>query len=284
VTEFDRATDLFIDNSGQPLHVLDEANKVKNIKYNFGEPLTNDAIARAINMSRQKVDWLLIIADLDDATKAEIKAGEMSAKQAVEHVRANRRAQKQADQVEENSHKTNPNPPQEPMKDAIDRLADEMGLNDDDDNDEQQEPPKFSNKEVFGESPLPAVTKTTTTSRNADEKSKESDEENKEVYDLNRQEIADIQNAIKLSDRIGVRVERLGISESNRKQIFDWKAWANEMEISEDDKKYIIGMIEWMENLVKMEGDKKDIADWVKWQQTSLFSAREWIHRNKPKN
>lgn len=66
----------------------------------------------------------------------------------------------------------------------------------------------------------------------------------KDKYDSNRQEIADIQNVIGLADRISVRIEKLDIS----------------------------------------TGDKKDITDWCKWLLESAMKARDYIHANKKEN
>ena len=69
-------------------------------------------------------------------------------------------------------------------------------------------------------------------------------EKEKGKFDEDRPEIAQVQNAIKLGDRISVRVERLEIS----------------------------------------EGDKKDLTDWVKWMQKDLFELRELVNSNKKQN
>lgn len=69
-------------------------------------------------------------------------------------------------------------------------------------------------------------------------------EKEKGKYDEDRPEIAQVQNAIKLGDRISVRVEKLEIS----------------------------------------EGDKKDLTDWVKWMQKDLIELRDWVHSNKKQN
>jgi ParB-like chromosome segregation protein Spo0J len=69
-------------------------------------------------------------------------------------------------------------------------------------------------------------------------------EKEKGKYDEDRPEIAQVQNAIKLGDRISVRVEKLEIG----------------------------------------EGDKKDLTDWVKWMQNDLLQLRDWVHSNKKQN
>ena len=66
----------------------------------------------------------------------------------------------------------------------------------------------------------------------------------KDKYDSNRAEIADIQNVITLSDRIAVRVEKLDIS----------------------------------------AGDKKDLTDWCNWLRESALKSRDYIHANKKEN
>lgn len=68
--------------------------------------------------------------------------------------------------------------------------------------------------------------------------------EEKPMYDEDRPEIAQIQNAIKLNDRAAVRIEKLDIS----------------------------------------DGDKRDLLDWLKWQMNDLIEARGWIHKNKKQN
>jgi len=69
-------------------------------------------------------------------------------------------------------------------------------------------------------------------------------EKEKGIYDEQRPEIAQIQNIIKLSDKMAVRIEKLDIS----------------------------------------DGDKKDLQDWIKWQQNDLWPLRDWIHSNKKQN
>lgn len=69
-------------------------------------------------------------------------------------------------------------------------------------------------------------------------------EPEKSKYDSDRPEISQIQNIIKLGDRLSVRVEKLEIS----------------------------------------EGDKKDLTDWVKWLQKDALELREWVHSNKKQN
>lgn len=66
----------------------------------------------------------------------------------------------------------------------------------------------------------------------------------KDKYDSNRIEVADIQNVITLSDRIAVRVEKLEIS----------------------------------------AGDKKDLTDWCNWLRESALKSRDYIHANKKEN
>lgn len=66
-------------------------------------------------------------------------------------------------------------------------------------------------------------------------------EPEKQKFDSDRIEIAQIQNIIKLSDRISVRVEKLEVS----------------------------------------DGDKKDLMDWCKWLQKDSLELRDWIHANK---
>lgn len=63
-------------------------------------------------------------------------------------------------------------------------------------------------------------------------------------YDSERPEIAQIQNAIKLNDRLATRIAKLEIS----------------------------------------EGDKKDLLAWLEWQMKDLLEDREWIHNNKKQN
>lgn len=69
-------------------------------------------------------------------------------------------------------------------------------------------------------------------------------EKERPEFDESRIEIQQAQNCIKLSDRISVRIEKLEIS----------------------------------------EGDKKDITDWVKWLQKDLLELRDWVKKHKPQN
>lgn len=69
-------------------------------------------------------------------------------------------------------------------------------------------------------------------------------EKEKSKYDEQRPEIGWVQNVIKLSDKMSVRVEKLEIS----------------------------------------DGDKKDMLDWIKWMQNDLWPLRDWVHSNKKQN
>lgn len=66
----------------------------------------------------------------------------------------------------------------------------------------------------------------------------------KDRYDSNRPEIAQVQNIIKLSDKLEFQVSKLDIP----------------------------------------DGAKKDIADIVKWMQKDAQELREWVHANKKQN
>lgn len=69
-------------------------------------------------------------------------------------------------------------------------------------------------------------------------------EKEKNKYDSDRPEIAQVQNSIQLNDRLSVRVEKLDIS----------------------------------------EGDKKDLLSWLQWQMKDLIGLRDWVHTNKKQN
>lgn len=67
----------------------------------------------------------------------------------------------------------------------------------------------------------------------------------KDRYDMDRPEIAQVQNCIKLADRIEARINKIDSLD---------------------------------------EGTKNDFADWVKWMQKDLAELREWVHKNKKIN
>lgn len=69
-------------------------------------------------------------------------------------------------------------------------------------------------------------------------------EKEKDKYDMGREEIAQVQNCVKLADKLEAIVTKLDVP----------------------------------------DGTKKDVADIVKWLQKDLAEVREWMHKNKKQN
>jgi len=122
MSELDRVVDIYTSNMHQSkLKPVEQADVCFSLKHNF-DKISNEEIAAKLNISRQKVDYLLLIAEAGDDIKNEILHGDMTLTDAVAYVRKQKKLDKQTDQVEEDSHK-NTAPPTPFPKDA---LADEM--------------------------------------------------------------------------------------------------------------------------------------------------------------
>jgi len=314
VTEFKRMVDQIKSNNyhSKPLTPLEQSAVVFEAKYNYGREYSNEELARELNVSRQTIDNLILIAKADDSVKDSIKLGDMSFTDAVAFVRSQKKAQKEANKKEEESHKSSAAPlplPEDPLRKDIEELheleqeAEEYKANAAESRKRQQLEKLYEvanevlvNKEALIEQigkRLAAPACAEWTEDFVDDNSGEVitidkkevifdtnvliDEEvieklieadvksvfiNKHViaapsvitepvaspekskYDKDRPEIAQVLNAIGLNDKVSVRVEKLDISDQ----------------------------------------DKKDLTDYLKWQMSDLMELREWVHNNKKQN
>ncbi len=236
VTERQRMEDIFNSNMfASKLNPVEQANTVFALKNNFGE-ISNDDIGKRLGVSRQQVDNLLTLASADDATKQEILNGNMGITEALKYIRNSKKVQKDADKAEVNANKNPSAAPQEPkdelageMKELeeLDRKALDIRTSD------------YNPDEVEDGKPLSLVGNTV-----AYQKDDTKDDDGIKKYDESRDEIKQIQNCIKLADKL--------------------EAITNKFDVP--------------------DGSKKDVADIVKWMQKDLAEVREWIHKNKKQN
>lgn len=250
LTEFDRLIDQYVSNNMQsPYTPLENAAIANDAKFNFGSVKTNKKVAQAMGVSRQTVDNWIMLTTQPAAVKKEIAgmsytaainyireqhvtsknlqypAEEFKAVNLVDFPKVLQLDSKQADEQEEKSHRTSmgKSGTQDNLKKEIDDLYELMHPN----GEENTAIKKYKSKSIT-DSPTGIAYAGTA-------------KENGIVYDESRQEIRKVQNVIKLTDRIGVRVDQLDIP----------------------------------------DGDKKDIYDWIQWIMADLDELRAWVHQNK---
>lgn len=251
VTELQRAIRVYASNSCRELlKPVERANNAYKIKYCFGEEKSNEEVATLLHVSRQTIDNLIRIATAPDATKNEILMADMSITEAVKYLGTQKKAKKAAEKAEVDANKNSAGKTSLPHDINADELKQlealgEPGSGNDDlpfsEVDEQTEEVRISTHkpdEYVEGKPLSLVGNGVATTIEKKEK------DGTVNYDEQRPEIAQIQNCIKLNDKLAVRIEKLDIS----------------------------------------DGDKKDLADWLKWQMNDLVEARTWIHSNKKQN
>lgn len=254
VTELDRLADQYVSNNFQsPLKVLEQAQVAYELKNNFGYIKTNESIAELMNISRQKVDMLIKIAAAPDDIRNQIFMAGMGITEAINLINGQKKIKKDANKVEENSHKNTASPTPLPYDPNAEELA-ELKLLEEKENTGNEDDLPFEETDeeekvrisTYNPDNAPGNGKDLklvgNTVANTKEEKQESDGNKK--YDESRLEIKQQNNCISLNDRIAVRVEKLDIS----------------------------------------EGDKKDILDWLKWQMNDLLLNRDWIHANKKEN
>lgn len=313
-TEQKRMEDIYNSNMNvAKLKPVEAAAVVFDLKNNFGK-VSNEEIGKRLGISRQQVDNLLLLAEADDATKQEMLNGDLGIVEAIAYLRNQKKAKKQSEKTEEDSHKTSLSPTPEP-KDALStdlkelaeleketpdekelrmlkeqaaqekafeallEISDEIKVNKlnkhfgkklsadvkkiwqedfvDEDNGEVVERTEMAyvkgtviDEEVFnGIIAIPGV-KTVFVYKEGCEPVAASvitepvAEKEKDKYDKDRPEIAQIQNVIKLLDKIEAVVNKIDCPEQT----------------------------------------KLDLAKYVQWAQKDAAEAREWIHKNKKQN
>lgn len=189
MTELDRLFDIYSSNMHQSqLKPIEQAAVVYDAKHNFGVKLSNEEIAKKINCSRQKVDYLLMLAEADDRTKDEIKG--MNLTDAVAFIRGQNKASKQADKVEVDANKTSAAPLAFPK----DELAGEIK--------KEEEEARISNY-------IPDNSNGKDLNLVGNQQAKEKREKGEVNFDESREEIALCQNLIKNIDWLSVQSEKL---------------------------------------------------------------------------
>ena len=251
VTELERKIRITTSNQCRELlKPIERANNAYEVKYCFGSEKTNEEVAKLLGISRQTVDNLIKIATAPDATKNEILLADMSITEAIKYLSAQKKGKKEAEKAEEDANKNGAGKTPLPHDINADELKQlealgEPGTGTDDlpfsQVDEDTGEIRIVNPELkeFESKGLDLIGNTVASTG---AEAKEKDDQIK--YNEDRPEIAQIQNCIKLNDRLGVRIDKLQIS----------------------------------------DGDKKDLLDWLKWQMKDLEEARAWIHSNKKQN
>ena len=237
VTELDRMLNQFTSNNHKkklkPFEVAEVAYRIKN---NFSEtPKTHEEVSNLMGVSRQQIDNYISIALADDVLKKEMVKGDMKITECLAIIRNKKSLTKQSDKKEEESHKTSSAAVQ-PPKDELAQDIKEL-----DELDKQVEEIRTTNPDLKEYESKGLDLLGNTVANNSKEKT---EDDGTVKYDESRDEIKQIQNCIKLADKLEAIVNKLDVP----------------------------------------EGTKKDIADIVKWQQKDLAEVRSWIHKNKKQN
>lgn len=250
MTELDRVVDIYTSNMHQSkLKPVEQADVCFSLKHNF-DKISNEEIAAKLNISRQKVDYLLLIAEAGDDIKNEILHGDMTLTDAVAYVRKQKKLDNQTDQVEEDSHKNTAGKTPFPKDmladekkelDELDAQAEQMKA--EQEVDEETGEVRMTNPDLkeYEKKPLDLVGNTVA---NSGKEKDENDVAGAKKFDESREEVAWCQNAIKLADKLEAIVEKLDVP----------------------------------------DGTKKDVSDIVKWLQKDLDLIRDWVNKNKRQN
>jgi ParB-like chromosome segregation protein Spo0J len=252
VTELQRTIRVHSTNCCRELlKPVERANNAYKIKFHFGKEKTNEEVSKLLgNVSRQTVDNLIKIAMAPDDIKNQIRMAGMNITEAMALVSKQKKLKKDADKVEEDSHKNTASPtplPYDPNAEELMelKLLEEKKHFNDGEGDgfiPSNEEPRISNHNPDNEKengqPLNLVGNTVATNTEKTEK------DDSVKFDESREEVAQIQNCIKLADRLENIVSKIDCP----------------------------------------DGTKKDVSDVVKWLQKDLAAVREWISKNKKQN
>lgn len=323
-TELERMEDIYNSNMySMKLKPMEQAAVVFDLKNNFGK-VSNEEIAQRLNISRQKVDYLLLLASADDATKQEILNGDMNLTDAVAFIRKQKKLDKQTDEAEMDSHKTSAAPTQVPKDELAGDIKELNEL-------EKQEAPEKEEelteeeiekreeqrkiKEAKELEALLAISdeiKINKLDKHIGRKLSNRvlrswtedfvDEDTSEVVTIERNELLypageaiteEMVEALKLENLQTVLVYKKGM-EPVAKSVITVAPGEEEKgkyDLSRDEMKQIancIGLADKIEAVVNKldvpEGTKKDIASYVQWLQKDLAEVREWCHKNKKQN
>lgn len=101
-TELDRVIDQYTSNNLQsPLKPIEQAAVVYTAKFHFGKKFSHEELADMFGMSRQKIDNLILFAEQSDDVKLAISG--MKFTNALEYIRNQKSLKKQADKAEESA-------------------------------------------------------------------------------------------------------------------------------------------------------------------------------------
>lgn len=111
VTEFEKMADQYLSNNGaKRFTVLEAAEVAYSLKYNFGKELTDEQVGSAMGVSRQTITNYITLASQNDDIKQLIRSNELSINDALDAVRANKKAAKEATKKQDDSGKTSTAP------------------------------------------------------------------------------------------------------------------------------------------------------------------------------
>lgn len=119
LTERDRMIGQYVSNNLQkPYTPIELAEVVFELKHDGDKKVSNAKIAEELALSRQYIDKLMLFAEQDNRFKKEILDGKMTFNDAVDFIRENVKAKKQAEKAELQSHITprKVSPAQDPLK------------------------------------------------------------------------------------------------------------------------------------------------------------------------
>jgi len=238
VTELDRMVNQYTSNNHKKkLKPFEAAAVAHDVKFNYSEkPKSNEEVAELMGVSRQQADNYILISSADDLLKNEMLTADMNLTECVALVRNEKRSKKQSDKKEEDSHKNSSAATSLPK----DELAGE--IKELDELEKQAEEVRMTNNLNPGEFESKELNLVGNTIA---ETGKEKSEDDGTVkYDESRDEVKQIQNCIKLADKLEAIVTKLDVP----------------------------------------DGSKKDVSDIVKWLQYDLAEVRTWIHKNKKQN
>lgn len=254
VTELDRMVRQITSNVNlkKDLKVYEKAKVAWNVKNLYTEkPLSHEEVAKLLHLSRQTIDNLIKIYEADDALKNTMVEKDLNLKDCLALVKTEKQLKKQTDQIEEDSHKNTAGKtplPKDMLKDELDELkeldaqAEQMKAEQEEEVDEETGEVRMTSPELkqYESKGLELVGNTVA---NIGKEKTEGDGTVK--YDSDRPEIAQIQNIIKLADKI--------------------EAVVNKLDCAPDQTKL-------------------DLGNYVKWLQNDAAEVRDWIHKNKKQN
>lgn len=253
ITELQRAIRVHASNfCREILKPVERANNAYKIKYCFGSEKSNEEVSKLLgNVSRQTIDSLIKIATAPDAIKNEILMADMNMTEAIKYLNNHKKSKKDAEKAELEANKNTAGKIPLPVDINAKELQELKDLEEtdntetvfelpDDEPEEEKRISTYNPDEAKSSEPLNLVGNTV-----AKEKSAKKEDDGTVDYDESRNEIAQIQNCIKLADQIEARFNKIDCID---------------------------------------DGTKKDISDWVKWMQKDLAEIRTWIHKNKKQN